>query len=349
MRRVWKVSALVGVGLLVQVMRERAALSRAAAMPDPWAATRPLSREGTRLVDIDDGVVLRVAERGSGRAVVCCPGWGLTLDTWSYLPRLLPGEVRLIAVDLRGHGGSSPVPPGGNLDLLARDIARLLEALEITDAVLVGHSFGGIVLQAFAVAHPDVMAERVRGLLLVSTMARGVADIRTRLLARVLSSPGFTRLASSPRLSVMLARRSFVGDVPASRLELTREAGDLGQGRREFNLAKLGDLSDRLRSIEAPVTVLSGVDDPLTPVKDAVLLAEAIPGARLRLLSDTAHLLPLEKPEAVAEEVCRLLALDGSGGATFTKDVHPRKAASGLAWRRPREPRRRSRPHAGPS
>jgi pimeloyl-ACP methyl ester carboxylesterase len=340
--------ALVGATILVPVMRERAALSRAAAMPDPWAATRPLSRDGTRHIEIDDGVVLRVAERGSGRAVVFFPGWGLTLDTWSYLPRLLPGDVRLVAVDLRGHGGSSPVPPGGNLDLLARDIARLLEVLEITDAILVGHSFGGIVLQAFAVAHPDAMAQRVRGLLLVSTMARGVADIRTRLLARVLSSPGFTRLASSPRLSLMLARHSFASDVPASRLELTRDAGDLGQGRREFNLAKLGDLSAKLRSIQAPVTVLSGVEDPLTPVKDAVLLAEAIPGARLRLLVDTGHLLPLESPKAVAEEVGRLLTLDGYGGATFRNDVPSRNAAPGPAWRQ-RGLGRRSRPRAGPS
>ena len=105
----------------------------------------------------------------------------------------------------------------------------------------------------------------------------------------------------------------------------------------------------RPENLLRPPAENTSVTHPLTPVKDAVLLAEAIPGARLRLLSDTAHLLPLENPQAVAEEVCRLLALDGSGGATFTKDVPPRKAASGLAWRRPREPRRRSRPHAGPS
>lgn len=277
-------------------------------MPDPWADTRPLSRDGTRLIEIEDDVVLRVAERGSGRAVVCCPGWGQTLDAWSYLPRLLPGDVRLIAVDLRGHGGSSPVPPGAKLDLFARDVARLLEVLEIEDAVLVGHSFGGIVLQAFAVAHADIMAKRVRGLVLVSTMARGVFDLRTRLLAHMLSSPGLARLASSPRVSLVLARHSFATDVPASRLHLTRDAGDLGRGRREFDLFRLGDLSAKLRRIKVPVTVLSGVEDPLTPVKEAVLLADAIPEARLRLLADTAHLLPLERPGAVSEEVRRLLA-----------------------------------------
>ena len=277
-------------------------------MPDPWPDAQPLSRCGTRLIEIGDGVVLRIAEHGSGRAVVCCPGWGQTLDAWSYLPGLLPGDVRLIAVDLRGHGGSSPVPPGADLGLFARDVAGLLGALELEDAVLVGHSFGGIVLQAFAVTHADAMAERVRALLLVSTMARGVFDLRTRLLAHVLSWPGLTRLASSPRLGLVLARHSFATDVPAGRLRLTRDAADLGRGRRGFDLLGLGDLSAQLRRIQVPVTVLSGLEDPLTPVKEAILLTDAIPGARLRLLADTAHLLPLERPEAVSEEVSQLLA-----------------------------------------
>src|ERR1700730_15951021 len=128
-------------------MRERAAFKKSVAMADAGADVRPLSDDGVRRVEIQDGIKLQVAERGTGRSVVFLHGWGMTLDAWSYLPTLLPADVRMIAVDLRGHGGSSPVPPGGDLDLLAADVARLLEVLEIEDAIVVGHSLGGLVGQ----------------------------------------------------------------------------------------------------------------------------------------------------------------------------------------------------------
>jgi pimeloyl-ACP methyl ester carboxylesterase len=77
--------------------------------------------------------------------------------------------------------------------------------------------------------------------------------------------------------------------------------------RRGFDLLGLGDLSSELAQIPVPVAVLSGIDDPATPVPEAALLADSVGEGRLRLLPDTAHLLPLERPDAVAQEIVRLL------------------------------------------
>ena len=167
---------------------ERRALRRAADL-DRSRTQVPRLSEHTRLVEIERDVELQIAERGSGRPVVLLHGWGMSLDTWSYAAVIVSDQTRFIAVDLRGHGGSSPMPVGADAGLLAADILALLAVLDLRDVVIVGHSFGGIVAQVLASTHADVAVERIRGFLLVSTTARGaVGDRRAKLLARLLSS-----------------------------------------------------------------------------------------------------------------------------------------------------------------
>jgi 3-oxoadipate enol-lactonase len=308
---------LLGSLAAVGAELERRALRAASARHDPWKNFVRLSAD-VRQVRLDGQTSLRVAMRGSGRPVVCLHGWGHTLDTWTLVAGLLPAGIRLIAVDLRGHGGSSPVPPGGDTALMVDDVGRLLESLDLDDAVVVGHSLGGIVAQALAIERPDLVDERVRSLLLVSTKARGAQlDVRSRLLAWLLTSRTFHRANSSRFIGLVLARHSFASDVPMSVLRLTREISGHGTvtARRHFDLLGLADLSSELPRVKVPTTVLSGVEDPATPVRDAVHLAEVLPMARLRLLSGTGHLLPLERPQAVVEEIVRLIAGPESGGS----------------------------------
>ena len=101
----------------------------------------------------------------------------------------------------------------------------------------------------------------------------------------------------------------FASDVPLATLQLTRDIGSRSplEARRSFDLFALGDLTGRLADVAVPVTVLSGLEDPATPVREAAALANAIKDSRLRLLPETAHLLPLERPHEIAEEIARLL------------------------------------------
>jgi pimeloyl-ACP methyl ester carboxylesterase len=77
-----------------------------------------------------------------------------------------------VAFDARGHGQSTSGESGHSIENLGEDIRSVLEALDLRDAILVGHSMGGMAVQSFMVHHPGVAAARVKGIVLQSTSAR---------------------------------------------------------------------------------------------------------------------------------------------------------------------------------
>jgi pimeloyl-ACP methyl ester carboxylesterase len=124
----------------------------------------------------------------------------------------------------------------------------------------------------------------------------------------MLTSSRFARIGRSCTLGLFLARHSFAGPTPLARAQLIVAMSRAAEfdHRRNFDLLGLPDLSARLPELSLPVTVLSGLDDPATSVEDAVNLADHLGCARLRLLAKTGHMLPLERPEAVATELIDL-------------------------------------------
>jgi len=116
---------------------------------------------------IDETVLLDWTELGgAGMPVLCVHGFSHDRSVWIGLARALEHEARVIAPDLRGHG-RSPWSPTGRYDLAdyARDLPRLLDALELDRVHVVGHSLGGNVATLFAADHPA----RVASLVLVDT------------------------------------------------------------------------------------------------------------------------------------------------------------------------------------
>src|SRR5690349_17599213 len=114
------------------------------------------SRDGTKLAVADTG--------GQGRPILFVHGLGLTHEVWLPQARVLRDRHRVLGRDTRGHGDSSPGVEGYSPTLFAEDIAAVLTALDLRDAVVVGHSLGGTNIGQFAVDHPDVLQERVAGL-----------------------------------------------------------------------------------------------------------------------------------------------------------------------------------------
>src|SRR6478609_3478600 len=91
-----------------------------------------------------DGTQIYFKDWGSGRAIVFSHGWPLTADAWESQMFFLGSQgYRVIARDRRGHGRSSQTWSGNDMDTYADDLAQLFEALDLKDAVLVGHSTGG--------------------------------------------------------------------------------------------------------------------------------------------------------------------------------------------------------------
>jgi pimeloyl-ACP methyl ester carboxylesterase len=223
--------------------------------------------------------------------------------------RLHEQGYRVVLYDQRGHGESTRGTAPLSIDTLAHDYALVLEATNVRDAVLAGHSMGGITIMSLATHRPEVLRERARAVVLLSTAAKSVVDGSARnagYAGALIASPLVTR-AMRTRNGHLLVRGAFGTNPERAQMELTRDlfAGCDGPVRGEFlvSLATV-DLLEGTATIDLPTTVLVGTRDTLM-MKKADQLVTTVPGARLVTLKDRGHMLPLEDADAVTDEIVR--------------------------------------------
>ena len=130
----------------------KAAASSAAALALSRLASPP-SGEGAaaaaRSFKTNDGYTLRYEEAGTGKPLVCIPGWSQTAAQFKHQLSGLGERYRVIAVDMRGHGESDKPTHGYTIQRLAKDVQDLLVARNITDATVMGHSMGCSVMWSY--------------------------------------------------------------------------------------------------------------------------------------------------------------------------------------------------------
>ena len=160
------------------VLYETRVLLQLSGRPDPDADRDfRFPGEDEHLIPTPDGGQLHVEECGTGRPVLLLHGHGASMRTFSLMAApLAAGGCRVIALDQRGFGRSSPVPPMFGFPGLVDDAATVLEHLDLRNAIVVGHSMGGGVALGLAVDRPEIVAQRVAGIVLVNSSGRGPAD-----------------------------------------------------------------------------------------------------------------------------------------------------------------------------
>ena len=283
-----------------------------------WTSTADHIPAGERLLPIgearrvttDDGAELAVTLAGDskGPLVVLAHGFTNGREVWAPVAHgLIRAGARVALYDHRGHGSSTSGQSGHTIDRLGKDLAELLEALDARDAVLVGHSMGGMTLQAFAAQHPAVARERVSALVLVATAAHGIGkDERSnKRAARAAGHVMADRFLQS-RVGHAFFRSVYGAAVRRADLLLS-QAGFLATtnaAREQFVDAMLSmDLRQANATIDVPTTVLIGERDTLLPPKLGEEVAASIKGSRTVRLPAMGHMLPLEAPEQVVEAV----------------------------------------------
>jgi 3-oxoadipate enol-lactonase len=241
---------------------------------------------------------------------------GLGGNRFSWEPQLsaLAGVRQCLACDLPGYGKSAGLP--GSLPELAALAADWIASLGRGPADVVGLSFGGMVAQHLALGHP----EAVRTLALLDTSPAfgfdGVSTPEQWLATRVSPAPD----ASPPdtdRIIAGIVGPDCPGEVRDAAAAIMREvpAATLAAACR----ALVGhDTRDRLHQVTAPTLVMVGAEDTETPQSYARAIAERIPGARLVVVPGAGHLVNVEAPEAVNEELRRLW-LSGAVGSLGTE------------------------------
>jgi pimeloyl-ACP methyl ester carboxylesterase len=261
-------------------------------------------------LDTHDRGVINVVERGSelDPPIVLSHGVTLSVRTWFYQLEALPKEgFRAIAFDHRGHGQSVLGEEGHSVENLGRDVKTVLEGLDLRGAVLVGHSMGGVAVQSFVTRFPEIAAERVAGIVLLSTLAHtpfGSRPTRTKAsMERMFNwAPDSQWLWDAKNLGFLAARIGFGPHPHPSHVELTRQM--LGECPPETRLAApralIGlDLTPDLPNVRIPTLVIGGTSDVLTPPAEARRIAGLIPGARLELMHGGGHMLMFERTEEV--------------------------------------------------
>jgi pimeloyl-ACP methyl ester carboxylesterase len=257
-------------------------------------------------LDTPDRGTIHVVESGEGPPIMLSHGVTLSVRTWFHQLELLPKEgYRAIAYDHRGHGESVLGEARHSLDNLADDVKTVLLGLDLRDAILVGHSMGGVAVQSFVIRNPELAAERVRGMVLLSTLAKTPfgsrsTQMKSRLERVFKRVPDTGKLWEQPNLGLLAARVGFGKDAHPSHVELVRRMmlACSAETRRDAPRVLIGlDLTGELPSVDIPTLVIGGTADVLTPPAYAEQMARLIPGARLELVEGGGHMLMLERTE----------------------------------------------------
>jgi len=267
------------------------------------------------IVRTPDGAQLAIwdlAGDGPDAPVVVLPHcWGCSHEVWLPVTRRLREQgFRVVLYDQRGHGASTRGTALLAIETLAHDLTAVLDATDVRDAVLAGHSMGGMTIMSLATHRPDVLRERAKATVLVATAATslGTGSAQGARVANALvASPLVTRAMQSKNGHLFV--RGAFGEKPVrSHMDLTRDlfGGCHGAVRGDFLRSMSAmDLLEGVATIDVPTTVMVGTRDALTLPKKADQIVATVPGARLVTLQDRGHMLPLEDPDAVTDEIVR--------------------------------------------
>ena len=255
------------------------------------------------MITTRDGVAIELAEEGRGPHVTLVHGVGSSLHAWDGVVAALRGEFTFLRYDLRGLGKSGKPPGPYSLDDYVADLAAVLDARSVARTMLVGFSFGGMIVQAFTTRHPA----RVEKLAIVSAVAGRTPEQRAALAQRADDlARGGAMLTVGPAIE-----RWFTPEFRARHPEIiereTRRvlANDPPGYAAAYRVFVENDVIDELHRITCPTLVMTGEHDPGSSAAMARAMHERIKGSRLVILPGLRHSILIE---AGAEVIAQLHA-----------------------------------------
>lgn len=246
-----------------------------------------------------DGTKIFYKDWGTGPPVVFSHGWPLSADAWEDQMLFLASRgYRCIAHDRRGHGRSDQPWNGNDMDAYADDLSELLESLQLTDAILVGHSTGGGEVARYLGRHGSA---RIAKAVLISAVPP--------LMVRTPSNPGGLpmEIFDQIRSAILADRSQCFKDIAIPFYGADRPGAQISKGLRQsfwlqgmmagfkavFDCVKAfseTDFTDDLRSFDIPTLILHGHDDQIVPIDISARLSERlIRDARLHVYPGAPH------------------------------------------------------------
>jgi non-heme chloroperoxidase len=264
-----------------------------------------------------DGTTIRFTDWGHGPAVIFSHGWPLQGDAWEDQMMFLAEKgYRVIAHDRRGHGLSSKTWHGNHMNDYADDLGQLIEALDLQDVTLVGHSTGGGEVARYIGRHGT---DRVKRAVLVGA-------VTPQMLVSDANPKGVPMdVFDGIRKGVQADRAQFFKDLAVPFYGFNREGAKPSQGmidtfwlqgmqcsiRAAYECIKQfseTDFTEDLKKMTVPTLVVHGSDDQIVPIDaTARRAAEILPQGRLVVYEGAPHGLPSTHKDRLNEELLTFL------------------------------------------
>jgi non-heme chloroperoxidase len=254
---------------------------------------------------------------GSGQPVVFSHGWPLSADAWEDQMMFLASHgYRCIAHDRRGHGRSSQPWNGNDMDTYADDLATLVEALDLRNAVHVGHSTGGGEVARYIGRHGT---KRVAKAVLVN----GIPPLMLKTPANPDGLP--IEAFDAIRAGVLADRSQFFKDLTGPFYGANRPGATVSQGVRDsfwlqgmqaglkgaFDCIKVfseTDHTEDLKKFDVPTLIIHGDDDQIVPIgASAMLSSKIVKGSTLKVYPGAPHGLPTTHKDQVNTDLLAFL------------------------------------------
>lgn len=249
-----------------------------------------------------DGKRIHYRDEGEGKVLVLLHGFMNSLEVWNTYLLHYMREMRVILIDLPGHGKSDNFEEVHTMDFMASTVKAVLDHLEITQCVMLGHSMGGYVTLAFA----EKYSQMLKGFGLVHSHA--LADDETgksnryRACNLVKESRAAYIVKFIPELFAehqRLALRQEIKDLQDLSLETSTEgiiAAQKGMAERPTRIHVL-------QNAEIPILFIFGGEDSRISIELGVSQAMSAKHAEITILSDVGHMSLIERPKVIRERI----------------------------------------------